>query len=88
MKESFGTTKWRKFWSWVDRDFDNVRPFCLVPLMLLPLIPVTFAFALDAGALIVEATRWLGISGVVAVFLYYIFRQIKNLIRYFGGGRR
>lgn len=88
MRVNLETAKWRKFWSWVDRDFDNVRPICLAPLIVLPSIPLGLAFALGEETPIVEATRLVAISGVVAVLLYYIYRQIKNLIRYFRTGRR
>ena len=75
-------TRWNRFWAWVDRDFDDVRPWSLAPLMAIPSLPLGFAFAVDASNMTAELTRAVAIAGAVVVLSFYLYRQLRNLIRY------
>lgn len=88
MKSNLEPSRWDRFCGWVDRDFDHVRPISLLPLLLLPSLPLAIAFLIDAGESTVEVSRLFAISGIGVALLYYLYRQVLNLIRYLreGGG--
>ena len=58
MKLKIEPSRWQRLWTWVDRDFDHVRPLSLAPLAVIPSIPLGIAFAANVTQTTVEIAKW------------------------------
>ena len=79
---------WRGFWTWVDQDFNETRPYSLVLFMGLLSLPLALAFAFDASENIVESARGFDLIGVVVLMIYYLYRSARNIWRSFNALRQ
>ena len=73
----------RGFWTWIDNDFDSIRPLSLGLLSLLACIPLGIAFAVDANPAVVETARWIAIVAVLLGMAYYLYRASFVIARPF-----
>ena len=73
----------RRFFDWMDRDFENVRPLSMVLIYGLVAFPLGLAFAFEASPTVIEAARAFALIGVIVATIYYLFRQSKNVSRIF-----
>lgn len=75
-------SRWQKFWARVDDDFNDVRPWSLGLFCILTSAPLGLAFAFDASTAVIETARFSAIGSVFLLMGYYIYRQIRNFVRW------